>query len=146
MDEKEKWLYAAETQDQAEKRLAENPPRQTEGLFHCPCCGFPTLDERTIFDICLICWWEDDGQDDHNSCLVLWGPNQGYSLDAARENFGNHKHMYDLGKEIDYLKESDRWRDDLMRIVRPAMEGESPFDIRAFKLWLSAYNKSQEVN
>lgn len=28
----------------------------------CPCCGYPTLDERTPgpFAICPICWWEDD--------------------------------------------------------------------------------------
>jgi len=30
----------------------------------CPVCGYLTLDERDAFDICGICFWEDDGIDD----------------------------------------------------------------------------------
>jgi hypothetical protein len=32
------------------------------GKFTCPCCGFKTLDEQPpgTFDICPICFWEDD--------------------------------------------------------------------------------------
>ncbi|KQR91123.1 hypothetical protein ASG01_14680 [Chryseobacterium sp. Leaf180] len=30
----------------------------------CPVCGYLTLDERNAFDICGICFWEDDGIDD----------------------------------------------------------------------------------
>jgi hypothetical protein len=30
----------------------------------CPVCGYLTLDERNTFDICGICFWEDDGIDD----------------------------------------------------------------------------------
>lgn len=30
----------------------------------CPICGYLTLDERDAFDICGICFWEDDGIDD----------------------------------------------------------------------------------
>lgn len=30
----------------------------------CPVCGYLTLDERDTFDICGICFWEDDGIDD----------------------------------------------------------------------------------
>ena len=30
----------------------------------CPVCGYLTLDKRNIFDICGICFWEDDGIDD----------------------------------------------------------------------------------
>ncbi|WP_442894120.1 CPCC family cysteine-rich protein [Bradyrhizobium sp. AZCC 1721] len=33
-------------------------------LFPCPCCGFPTLSERSAWEICCVCWWEDDGQGD----------------------------------------------------------------------------------
>jgi hypothetical protein len=33
-------------------------------LVKCPCCGFPTLDERGGNDICELFNWEDDGQDD----------------------------------------------------------------------------------
>ncbi|WP_253907628.1 CPCC family cysteine-rich protein [Bacillus sp. WMMC1349] len=38
----------------------------------CPCCGFPTIEERRIFEICELCNWEDDGQDDPNADEV-WG-------------------------------------------------------------------------
>jgi len=26
----------------------------------CPCCGYKTLDEIGVYEICLICYWEDD--------------------------------------------------------------------------------------
>ncbi|MDQ0194587.1 rubrerythrin [Paenibacillus wynnii] len=31
--------------------------------FTCPCCGYKTLDEEPpgTYDICKICFWEDDG-------------------------------------------------------------------------------------
>ncbi|SUY47673.1 hydrolase [Clostridium putrefaciens] len=28
--------------------------------FTCPCCGYKTLDEQSSWDICPICYWEDD--------------------------------------------------------------------------------------
>lgn len=55
--------------------------------FKCPCCGYPTLDERAAYDICVLCNWEDDGQDDPNADEVWGGPNAGYSLTEARKNF-----------------------------------------------------------
>lgn len=32
-------------------------------LYTCPCCGYKTLDEMPpgTYDICEICFWEDDG-------------------------------------------------------------------------------------
>lgn len=55
--------------------------------FLCPCCHFPTLTERQSFEICMLCNWEDDGQDDHNADKILGGPNKDYSLSEARQNF-----------------------------------------------------------
>lgn len=60
----------------------------------CPCCGYPTLDERGTYDICELCNWEDDGQDDDDSAVCQGGPNGGYSLDQARENFLKYRIMY----------------------------------------------------
>ncbi|MFF1770133.1 CPCC family cysteine-rich protein [Streptomyces sp. NPDC058249] len=34
-----------------------------DGPYGCPCCGFLTLDERGSYEICPVCFWEDDGQD-----------------------------------------------------------------------------------
>lgn len=57
------------------------------GPYTCPCCGHPTLSERGRYDICRECWWEDDGQDDHDSAVVRGGPNGPVSLDAARAQY-----------------------------------------------------------
>ena len=63
----------------------EKPVRDDGKLYVCPCCGERTLDERGGFDMCSICLWEDDGQDDHDADVVRGGPNGGLSLTAARE-------------------------------------------------------------
>lgn len=33
----------------------------TKGLFACPCCDYLTLTERGQYEICEVCFWEDDG-------------------------------------------------------------------------------------
>ena len=52
----------------------------------CPCCGHPTLGERAGFEICPVCFWEDDGQDDVDAHVERGGPNRG-TLWEARANF-----------------------------------------------------------
>lgn len=53
----------------------------------CPCCRFLTLDEQGGFELCPVCYWEDDGQDDHDADRVRGGPNGDLSLTQARKNF-----------------------------------------------------------
>lgn len=53
----------------------------------CPCCGQRTIGERGSYEICPVCWWEDDGQDDDRADKVYGGPNGGVSLTEARRNF-----------------------------------------------------------
>ncbi len=53
----------------------------------CPCCGYATLTERAAFNLCAVCFWEDDGQDDANAGDVRGGPNGALSLDDARRNY-----------------------------------------------------------
>src|SRR5437016_11088378 len=55
--------------------------------YACPCCGYRTLDERGGYDICPVCFWEDDGQDDEDADVVRGGPNGKLSLTKARSNF-----------------------------------------------------------
>lgn len=52
----------------------------------CPCCGYMTLDERGHYDICEVCSWEDDGQDNDDADRIWGGPNRD-SLAKARANF-----------------------------------------------------------
>ena len=60
----------------------------------CPCCRYPTLHERGGDEICCLCNWEDDGQDDADADDVRGGPNGSYSLTAARLNFKAFLVMY----------------------------------------------------
>ena len=53
-------------------------------LFACPCCGLQTLDEQGNYDICPVCWWEDDGMD-NATAQYKSGPNH-ISLIRARIN------------------------------------------------------------
>ena len=65
-----------------------NVVRDAESGPHaCPCCGFLTLAERGGYEICDVCFWEDDGQDEHDAEQVRGGPNRGLSLAEARRNY-----------------------------------------------------------
>ncbi|WP_043177530.1 CPCC family cysteine-rich protein [Streptomyces sp. NRRL F-2890] len=57
------------------------------GPYPCPCCGFITLSVRGGYEICPVCFWEDDGQDDQDADTVRGGPNGRLSLTRARKNF-----------------------------------------------------------
>jgi hypothetical protein len=61
------------------------PPRVQP--YTCPCCFHPTLQYRGGFGFCEECWWEDDGQDDHNADVVMGGPNGSASLTEERRRY-----------------------------------------------------------
>ena len=82
------------------------PP--SDKKYKCPCCGHLTLDERGGFDLCPVCHWEDDGQDDHDADRVRGGPNGDLSLTEARRNFEI------WGASVERFKSS----------VRPPLESE----------------------
>lgn len=94
------------------------------GLNQCPCCRFYTLEERGIFDICRICWWEDDGQDDHNADEVTGGPNGAYSLSVARENFLDHGDMYFVDDGIEFVRSPSPERKHLIDYVIKVVKQE----------------------
>ena len=55
--------------------------------FCCPCCGCGTLAARGAYEICPVCYWEDDGQDDNDADDVRGGANGDLSLTAGRANY-----------------------------------------------------------
>lgn len=55
----------------------------------CPVCGYLTLNERDTFDICAICFWEDDGVDDFEENEES-GPNH-MTLNEGRRIFREAK-------------------------------------------------------
>jgi hypothetical protein len=85
----------------ASERRAQLPPRGIRSS--CPCCGYPTLGGRGGYEICELCWWEDDGTDDEEAEEVKSGPNHSYSLAEARENFTRYlvKYPPDRDRRID---------------------------------------------
>ncbi|MBW4450056.1 MAG: hypothetical protein KME38_25295 [Spirirestis rafaelensis WJT71-NPBG6] len=46
-------------------------PNQEDVAYHCPCCSYKTLLERGGYEICPVCFWEDDGQDEEDKDLTL---------------------------------------------------------------------------
>lgn len=74
----------------------ETAPRgvKVRDRFLCPCCFMPTLTRRGSYEICAICFWEDDGQDNEDADVYLGGPNHGLTLTEARHNFDRFRTMY----------------------------------------------------
>jgi hypothetical protein len=102
----------------------------------CPCCGYPTINGRGDYDICSLCGWEDDGQDDAEKAPpgyftpeeVAGGPNLDYSLTEARENFAQYVTMY---RPTDRDFERERAQTDVKRRIATAYDravnGEATF-------------------
>jgi len=57
----------------------------TYHLFQCPCCDYFTLSARGEYDICPICFWEDDGLD-LDRLDIPSGPNH-MTLREGRHHF-----------------------------------------------------------
>ncbi|AXP81603.1 hypothetical protein CJ739_2530 [Mariniflexile rhizosphaerae] len=80
----------------------------------CPSCGYPTLDERNTWEICGICFWEDDGQDDQDADKVYGGPNSDYSLTAHRLEWD--KNLKELKKDYTETARNFRRIDELIEL------------------------------
>ncbi len=60
---------------------------RARGVHPCPCCSLLTISDPGDFEICPVCFWQDDGQGGHDADVVRGGPNGSLSLSAARANF-----------------------------------------------------------
>ncbi len=87
----------------------------------CPCCGYPVHSCGSYHENCVICGWEDDGQDDSEFAPfagfftpdeIAGGPNGNYSLTEARINFARHGHMY---RQFDTRMSEDKVQDRELR-------------------------------
>ena len=65
-------------------------PHEPSKTYRCPCCHFKTLHGRAGFELCPVCWWEDDGQDNHDADQARGGPNGTLSLTEGRKNFATY--------------------------------------------------------
>ena len=57
--------------------------QQTTTRCQCPCCGYYTLNSRNMYDICPVCYWEDEPIEDPNE----FDDCNGISLNEARKNY-----------------------------------------------------------
>jgi hypothetical protein len=114
-------------------------------LFRCPCCGFHSLSERSVWEICVICWWEDDGQDDPRADEIWGGPNKQYSLSAARANFLSHGHMYDHGDGIKVVERPLPERILLLAYVRSVLDGREQLDEGRLQKMIDADREAREL-
>lgn len=129
-------------------------PVRIRSKYTCPCCGYPTLDERIDWEICLICWWEDDGQDDFDENEER-GTNvdaiidQPYTLKECRNNFeeyftsfrpSDERHERLGNRTKDNRKEVVDIYDKIMEIsMKPSMTKEEVITIK--KLICESKNK-----
>lgn len=65
----------------------------------CPACGFPTLNERAGYEVCVICLWED-GVPEADPTLVA--PPNYTSLMQERINISGMLRAFEQTHEIDY--------------------------------------------
>lgn len=110
--------------------------------FICPCCGYPTLDERAGYDICILCDWEDDGQSDLDADLIKGGPNGDYSLTEARENFKKYIVMYSSDRDMRITgcdtKEDMIIKKELSKVYNKIMKEKN--GVKLDRLWHLVYN------
>jgi hypothetical protein len=97
----------------------ELPPLIVGPRVTCPCCGYPTLKKRHTWDLCPMCDWEDDGQDDSEADEVWGGPNRSYSLTDARRNFELRGIMYDAAETAKRANANERY--EVEALIRAAM-------------------------
>ena len=68
------------------KQLRWHEPGAAAAKEQCPCCDYVTLSTRGYYQICPVCFWEDDGQD-VDALDIGSGPNHGITLREGRNNF-----------------------------------------------------------
>lgn len=100
----------------------------------CPCCGYPTIGQG-FGNICELCDWEDEGQDDYNADEVIGIPNGQYSLVEARFNFEHYLQKRCPDDEF-YRPDSDRRIEIKLKLIAAfdaLMDG--PSSEESARLW-----------
>ena len=89
--------------------MSETSPSK---LDQCPCCGCYTLPGRGDYDICPVCFWEDDN------------PREAFGMPAPERPEGpNHVHLWQARQNYRRFGASEQ---RLIQYVRPPRDGERP--------------------
>lgn len=89
----------------------------------CPCCDYPTLTERGMYEICPICWWEDQSE-------LVTGIAGGPSLKDARANFASHFDCFTPGKRNGAVANPSPGRQSLLAYLAAVQQGDRAHDVR----------------
>ena len=95
-------------------------------MHPCPCCGHKTLPGRGDYDLCPVCWWEDEG-------VEPWeysGPNGQTLVEAQQE----------------YLAERRPYRRRPGKVRRPRRHEARDPDWRPFELTDDLWTRVQRTN
>ncbi len=127
-----------------DKYISENKLER----FTCPGCGYPTLSERGGYEICDVCNWEDDGQDEKHANEVWGGPNYGLALTENRLNIG--KTLKGIADSLGGIINSNP--DEIMKAFSIHNERMNSFDedkmmnaLRDDPIWKEWEKQSKEI-
>jgi hypothetical protein len=81
-------------------------------LSRCPCCGSFTLASRGAYEICPVCFWEDDDEDEEFDQTA-----------PERPEGPNHVHLWQAQRNYATFEASE---ERLTRFVRPPRPEEMP--------------------
>lgn len=95
----------------------------------CPGCGFPTLNQRSDFETCIICLWEDCGIDDKNATLIC--PPNHQSLIEHRINVGNFIRIFEEKVELELTAEQHI--QNIKAFEKDLYQGEQKINSRCFE-------------
>jgi len=116
---------------------------EREPVYGCPCCKHRTLRGRAGFEICPVCYWEDDGQDEHDADVVRGGPNGNLSLREAQDNY--RRFQASEAQAVVHVRaplpEEQVASEAIPGIIKPANE-LTVAEIQAHPVW--EYNLSHE--
>ena len=113
-------------------------------LVVCPGCGFPTFSEDWFHDICDVCNWQHDGQDDPDADKIWGGPNGSLSLTENRLNIGRElskrsKELSGLIKERPHeIIEALEKHEKRMSVFNDGKMINVPIDAPIWKEWKKA--------
>lgn len=108
----------------------------TEPKSICPCCFNRTFVSRGHWEICEVCFWEDDGQDDFNADVVCGGPNGWLSLTKARSNYVTYR-VSDIRHAASVRLPHPNELTDQPPL--PQLSAKQLLVVQFFKLWAKRY-------
>jgi Cysteine-rich CPCC len=85
--------WVLELSERRQRELREAP------RYACPCCGYLTLLNPGRYEICAVCWWEDDPAAERDGADAHSGPNH-ISLNEGRANFARFGASTERGKQF----------------------------------------------